>query len=277
MSQSLLRVHQHQLQQHQSQHIQQLIPIDQEETDSSYSKNHVNTGRMLVKTNLNAQKSKKSLQINREEIVMKNLLKFYSFTSNLEQLLNILQKQSKISLRILDWFVTNYAKEYCVVYNITKYGRSKQFNVYQSYKAQLKAYHKKLFDPFCRHRRIFFEYSEDSEIETTVGQLNFFQWAISYKVLDYVEKHLERITGHMSIKNKERSELNSNASNSESFQDEYTEPLPEHPQQPKELRDQIINSQLPKSQSQAQGLTIRATASQEGDDTVVQIGFGESN
>ena len=31
-----------------------------------------------------------------------------------------------------------------------------------------------------------FEYKENKHLETTIGQLNFFMWAIKYKILDYV-------------------------------------------------------------------------------------------
>ena len=174
----------------------------------------INTSRHLVETTLVSSSKSKSKQpsFKREEVLMKRLVEFYSYSTNLDQLLPVLLKKSKISLRILDWFVTTYAKEYNVWYNIVHLGRVKRFSVYDSYKAQLKAFHKKLFDPFCRKRRIYFEYCEDCEIETTVGQLNFFKWAIQNKVLDYVETHLERISTHMSIKNKEKNDESSNLS-----------------------------------------------------------------
>ena len=140
----------------------------------------------------------------KEDAVMKKMIEFYSFKPHLEQLLPILLKKSKISLRILDDFVTRYSHVYKVRYFISLYGRRKQFDVHGSYKAQLDAYHKKLFDPFCRKRRIYFEYAPGCEIETTPGQLNFFRWAIQNNVLEYVENHLERIQADMALKNKEK-------------------------------------------------------------------------
>lgn len=166
----------------------------------------VNRSKNIVETTLVSTKKSRQASINREEILMKSLVEFYSYSANLEQLLPVLLKKSNISLRILDWFVTNYSKEYQVCYQIIHLGRAKRFSVYDSYKAQLKAFHKKLFDPFCRRRRIYFEYCKDCEIETTVGQLNFFKWAIQNKILDYVEDKLDRIIQHMSLKNKEKSE-----------------------------------------------------------------------
>jgi len=71
-----------------------------------------------------------------------------------------------------------------------------QFNVYQSYKAQLKAYSKKRFDPFCRRERTLFTCG-DTSLETTIGQLNFFKWAIANLVIDYIEIHKEDIEEDM--------------------------------------------------------------------------------
>jgi len=64
--------------------------------------------------------------------------------------------------------------------------------VYLSYKSHLKAYSKKMFDPFCRWKRIKFQ-----DIETTVGQLNFFEWAINDDILDYLERHKDAIHADM--------------------------------------------------------------------------------
>ncbi len=136
----------------------------------------------------------------REDLLMKNLIQFYSHAYNLDQMLPILQGTFAISLRVLDWFVTNYAKQYDIVYNIKKGDQIRQFVVHCNYKAQLKGYSKKQFDPFCRRKRIYFEYGNGQEIETTVGQLNFFKWAIENKILDYVQNNLETIIQDMNLR-----------------------------------------------------------------------------
>jgi hypothetical protein len=64
--------------------------------------------------------------------------------------------------------------------------------VYLSYKSHLKAYSKKMFDPFCRHKKIQFQ-----GLNTTVGQLNFFEWAIQDEVLDYLVENLESVQADM--------------------------------------------------------------------------------
>ena len=101
----------------------------------------------------------------------------------------------------------------------------KQFNTYHSYKSQLKSYSKKRFDPFCRRERIQFEYDENKHIETTVGQLNFFKWAIDNLIIDFIianYKEIEEdmtnsfqiIKKHKKISNerKKRQELSKSAS-----------------------------------------------------------------
>ena len=83
-----------------------------------------------------------------------------------------------------------------IVYNLPD---KKQFNVFLNYKSQLKAYSKKQFDPFCRRERISFFYDDDKEIITTVGQLNFFRWAIDNKVIEYINKNLKEIEYDMNV------------------------------------------------------------------------------
>ena len=44
------------------------------------------------------------------DLLMTKLLAFYQQENNLQKMLNIINGESKISLRIVDWFATNYAK-----------------------------------------------------------------------------------------------------------------------------------------------------------------------
>jgi hypothetical protein len=120
-----------------------------------------------------------------QQWVLHRLEKFYANPSNLEKVNPILSGDSKLSLRLIDWFATNYAKKYNVAYMLPN---QSYVIVYLSYKNHLKAYSKKMFDPFCRCRRIKF-----AEMDTTVGQLNFFQWIISDGILDHMSTHREEI------------------------------------------------------------------------------------
>uniref|UniRef100_A0A6C0EQU8 Uncharacterized protein n=1 Tax=viral metagenome TaxID=1070528 RepID=A0A6C0EQU8_9ZZZZ len=132
------------------------------------------------------------------ELLLNNLMTFYKNENNLTKMLKIITGECKISLRIVDWFATNYAKKYYTLYTIDD---SKRFKVYFDYKLKLKAYSKKRFDPFCRWDRISIPYKNGTFIETTIGQLNFFKWALENKVIDYIEENYEIIEKDMNSRN----------------------------------------------------------------------------
>jgi hypothetical protein len=139
----------------------------------------------------------------RQILLMESLKKFFDIPQNLENWLPIVQGKSDISLRVIDWFVTNYSKKNNTIIKFDKGTEKKDVNVYLDYKAQLKSYSKKLFDPFCRRERIIFLYENDEEQITTVGQLNFFRWAIENKIVEYIKTNLKDIEDDMnnSIRN----------------------------------------------------------------------------
>ena len=146
------------------------------------------------------------------DLLLKNLMAFYKPNdgitstepnSNLDRMLKIITGQSKISLRIVDWFATNYAKKYYTLYLIegSSDNVTRRFKVYDDYKLKLKAYSKKRFDPFCRWDRISIPYTYGKFIETTIGQLNFFKWALENKVIDYIEQNYNDIEKDMNNRN----------------------------------------------------------------------------
>lgn len=118
-------------------------------------------------------------------ILYKALDQYYDKT-HFTKLLSILnRKNNEISLRLIDWFTTNYAKKYNTR---IKTNCGKYMNVYIEYKNQLKAFSKKQFDPFCRRERIQLK-KYGKVLNTTIGQLNFFRWALHNNIVDYVKKH----------------------------------------------------------------------------------------
>ena len=136
------------------------------------------------------------------ELLLNNLLVFYNDEKYLNRMMSIITGDSKTSLRIVDWFVTNYAKKNYTLYSIKeKNGNIIRFKVYPDYKLKLKAYSKKRFDPFCRWDRISIPYKNGTYIETTIGQLNFFKWAIEHEVIEYVEDHYDVIESDMNNHN----------------------------------------------------------------------------
>ena len=140
------------------------------------------------------------------------ITKFFSNRERLNKLISILKGES-ISLRLIDWFATNYCKKFNIMYNLNDYRppiegqteeQRKSFDnfiiVHNNYKGQLKAYSKRNFDPFCRRNRIRFYYEENKYFITTVGQLNFFKWAIENYIIDYIQAHIKIIEDDMNLR-----------------------------------------------------------------------------
>jgi hypothetical protein len=166
----------------------------------------------------------------KQELILVSLNQFYDNEYNRMALLDILEGKNKISLRIIDWFVTNYSKKNNVEYSlkkkitspkritmkkihgktskkeVPKSGNLNQVNVYLSYKNQLNSFSKKHFDPFCRRNRIENDFRDGTKIITTVGQLNFFRWAIQNNVLKYIIDNFKEIEEDMNYNTKKKKE-----------------------------------------------------------------------
>jgi hypothetical protein len=157
--------------------------------------------------------------LSKQELLLDSLLKFYNDSKKKDIVMSVVKQNADISLRLLDWLVTNYSKKFNVHYELSATNKdgyipsNKNFNLWIDYKNQLKAYSKKQFDPFCRRQRIFISaenkvsFVSDTEYSlyesykdgllTTVGQLNFFRWAITNRVVDYASKNLDLIESDM--------------------------------------------------------------------------------
>lgn len=138
--------------------------------------------------------------MNQNELILNKLTDYYSKDDfkQLDVILTILKGESNISLRILDWFVTNYAKQRFVVYPLADGSR---FKVYTDYKLKLKAYSKKRFDPFCRWDKIVIPYRNNQSIQTTLGQLNFFKWVLEKDIIPHIETDYQLIEADMNSRN----------------------------------------------------------------------------
>ena len=146
-------------------------------------------------------------------LIMKSLTEFYNKDPKyITKIISIVNQNNIISLRILDWFITNYSKKIKTVIP----GNINKMDVYMHYKLMLKGYNKSSFDPFSRRNKICFYYKEDCEcgdscthfIETSCGQLSFFKWCFENNILEYVDKHLAIIEADMknSLKQKNQPE-----------------------------------------------------------------------
>ena len=172
-------------------------------------KSHINDDQKEINTKLSNKKMQtkskpKPKRITKrnckQDLLMQSLITFFSNKKNIDVILSIIEGKSKISLRLIDWFVTNYCKKNTVRYYINKKGLpKKQIDVHLNYKTQLKSFSKKQFDPFRRDERILFEYNHEKKLTltTTVGQLNFFRWVIKNNILSYIEKNLKSIEKDM--------------------------------------------------------------------------------
>lgn len=123
------------------------------------------------------------------ELVISSLQKFYANHPEIDKVLQYLNGEAPLSLRIIDWFVTKYSRKNFIRYVLN----GQEFLVYLSYKGQLKAYSKQYFDPNCRRERIMFKIPNHEQFMTTIGKLNFFRWALESNILDYIEHHEEEI------------------------------------------------------------------------------------
>ena len=218
--------------------------------------NNTNNNTTLVSTNLQTKNSQQAANKVKKEQACKDdavnvsikscknitskqalliipITKYFSNKKTLKKLITILKGES-ISLRLIDWFVTNYCKKFNVLYNLndfkdkdqviienpeqtptqtstqtpseltTQQKKDQSFDnfiiVHNNYKGQLKAYSKKNFDPFCRRNRIRFYYDENKYFITTVGQLNFFKWALENYIINYIKGHIKDIENDMNLR-----------------------------------------------------------------------------
>jgi hypothetical protein len=158
--------------------------------------------RPSVATPTDASTRRKKIHC-KQELIVNSLQRFYATRSDSKEIVELLQGTSEISLRVVDWFVTNYAKTHSTAYLLN----GQEFLVYRDYKSQLKAYSKKLFDPFCRRERIYFQLPNHPQFLTTVAKLNFFRWAIEKEILTYIREHQEAIEKEMNQAMKELAKL----------------------------------------------------------------------
>lgn len=125
---------------------------------------------------------------NKQDVLQRNLLKFYSTDTNMKKLFQLVaSKNSDISLREWDYLCTHYAKKHNVLYYTSK---KELVNLNLQYRSQLKAYSKANFDPFKRHNRIVIpcKYTPTNVLETTCGQLCFFKFVIEKDMYDWVKR-----------------------------------------------------------------------------------------
>lgn len=137
----------------------------------------------------------------KEKILKEKLLKSISKT-RMKAISDIINRKNKnISIRLIEWFVSNYSKTYNIKYQVN----NEEFQVHKSYKdEQMCSFNKKLFDMYKRTDTFTVKVDPTISFKTTVAQLNFFEWAFKYKVINYVENNFQKIKEDLEkyVKNK---------------------------------------------------------------------------
>lgn len=119
----------------------------------------------------------------RQISILQRIGPFFTEAVAREILMPLVNQTSGISLRALDWLVTNYSKKKNIV---CKTRNNALFNIYHGYKVALAHFRRRNFDPFRRRQRIEV-LSKNGEVicESTVGQCNFLYWSYTQGVLTY--------------------------------------------------------------------------------------------
>lgn len=126
--------------------------------------------------------------------ILVTLAPFYTESRVREVLLPLTENRAPISLRALDWLVTNYSKKHNVLC-LTRAGEP--FNVHQGYKIALEMHKRRNFDPFRRRPAHVRVQLGDKVVHSTVGQLQFMHWAFCNGVLAYAYRHVHDIESDM--------------------------------------------------------------------------------
>ena len=130
----------------------------------------------------------------RQISILQRIELFFTQRMIIDTLVPLVEQQSGISLRALDWLVTNYSKKHNIVCRNKAGGI---FNIYHGYKVALGHFRRRNFDPFRRRNRIRVMVDNEVVSESTVGQCNFLYWAINNGVLAYAIEHAKQIEADM--------------------------------------------------------------------------------
>lgn len=123
----------------------------------------------------------------------------YTDPSFFTVLLALIEQKAPVSLRILDWLCVNFAKKNNTFYSLAQQRSRIPFEVHKEYKQTLRCYKRRLFDPFQRKKRIYFEdrRSNNTLVSTTVAQVAFVVWAIRNGVYTFACAHTKKIEDDM--------------------------------------------------------------------------------
>ena len=130
----------------------------------------------------------------KDEVLLKSVLEWYNADeSRVRQFNDIVKHKNGLSLRIIDWLITNFSKKVSV--SIETHGIPG--DLYRDYHKNLSAYNKKNFDPFARRQRICILMFGSEKRFSTIGQLNFFRWFLEKNLCVFLLENKPLIEKHM--------------------------------------------------------------------------------
>ena len=150
-----------------------------------------------------------------DEVLLDSVLEWYNEEhERVDNFLAIVKRKNGMSLRVIDWLVTNFSKTNSVI--LEKGGIPRDLN--RDYQKNLSAYNKRNMDPFARRNKIIIMIYGKESRTSTVGQLNFFRWFLKNDIIGFLRENKGVVENHMKdaeskIKGKNR---RANKSNSKS-------------------------------------------------------------
>lgn len=134
-----------------------------------------------------------------DEVLLESVLEWFNENPfHVNTFISIVKRKNGMSLRVIDWLVTNFSKTHSITINSHGIPR----DLYRDYHKNLSSLNKCNFDPFCRRQKLKIVLFEKEERSTTVGQLTFFRWFCKNNVISYLEKNKKLIEDHMKFSEK---------------------------------------------------------------------------
>lgn len=130
----------------------------------------------------------------KDEVLLSSVLQWFNEEeSRVRTFSDIVNHRNGLSLRIIDWLITNFSKAFSVAIESDGLPR----NLCKDYHKNLTAHNKKNFDPFARRRRINIVLFGAEHRVSTIGQLNFFRWFLSKDLVEFLIQNKAVIEKHM--------------------------------------------------------------------------------
>ena len=130
----------------------------------------------------------------KDEVLLTSVLQWYNQErARVQTFSDIVNHKNGLSLRIIDWLITNFSKSFSVAIESDGLPR----NLRRDYHKNLSAHNKKNFDPFARRRRIRILLFGEEDRVSTIGQLNFFRWFLSKNLVGFLLENKAVIEKHM--------------------------------------------------------------------------------